>query len=146
MCDTSRPGLGAAFLLNFCYFSLVTASSNLGPVMGPHVLIESCASGVRNSLSNSPCPLGRARGRGRYILLARAIKNKPFQCSDGCDSQQRRRTAARVEQGDLFGITAIATLERFVLYCSCKQNISAAPPGAARARGIAQAVTEWYCA
>ena len=32
----------------------------------------------RNSLSNSPCPLGRARGRGRYILLARAIKNKPF--------------------------------------------------------------------
>ena len=52
----------------------------------------------RNSLSNSPCPLVRARGRGRYILLARAINNKPFQCSDGCDSPQRRRTAARVEQ------------------------------------------------
>ena len=56
----------------------------------------------RNSLSNSPCPLGRARGRGRYNLLARAIKNKPFQCSNGRDSPQRRRTAARVEQGDFF--------------------------------------------
>ena len=56
----------------------------------------------RNSLSNSPCPLGRARGRGRYILLARAINNKPFQCSNGRDSPQRRRTAARAEQGDLF--------------------------------------------
>ena len=32
-----------------------------------------------NSLSNFPCPLGRARGRGRYNLLARAINNKPFQ-------------------------------------------------------------------
>ena len=35
---------------------------------------------TRNSLSNSPCPLGRSRGRCRYI------NNKPFQCSDGCDS------------------------------------------------------------
>ena len=42
-----------------------------------------------------------------------------------------------------YGITPIATLERFVVYCSCEQNISAAPPGAAqRARGIAQAVTD----
>ena len=42
----------------------------------------------------------------------------------------------------LRGISAIATLERFVVYCSCEQNILAAPPGAAqRARGIAQAVT-----
>ena len=42
----------------------------------------------------------------------------------------------------LRGIAPIATWERFVVYCSCKQIISAAPPGAAqRARGIAQAVT-----
>ena len=51
----------------------------------------------RNSLSNSPCPLGRARGRGRYNLLARAINNKPFQCSNGRDSPQRRRTAGFVQ-------------------------------------------------
>ena len=40
---------------------------------------------TRNGLSNSPRPLGRARGRGQYFLLARAIKNlnKPFQCSNG---------------------------------------------------------------
>ena len=57
---------------------------------------------VRNSLSISPCPLGRARRCGRYILLARAIKNKPFQYSNGRDSPQLHRTAARVEQGDLF--------------------------------------------
>ena len=50
-----------------------------------------------------------ARGRGRYNLLSRAIKNKPFQWSDGLDSQQRRRTAARVEQRDLF----------FILYIIC---------------------------
>ena len=56
----------------------------------------------RNSLSNYPCPLSRARGRGRSILLARAIDNKPFQCSDGCNSPQRRRTAVRVEQGEMF--------------------------------------------
>ena len=42
----------------------------------------------------------------------------------------------------LRGITPIATLERFVVYRSCEQNISAAPSGAAqRARGIARAVT-----
>ena len=56
----------------------------------------------RNSLSNSPCPLGRARGRGRYNLLARAINNKPFQGSNGRISPQWRRSAARVEQVDLF--------------------------------------------
>ena len=40
------------------------------------------------------------------------------------------------------GIAPIATLERFVVYCSYEQNILAAPPGAAqRARGIARAVT-----
>ena len=55
-----------------------------------------------DSLSNSPCPLGRARGRGRYNLLARAINNKPFQCSDGRISPQRRCAAAREGQGDLF--------------------------------------------
>ena len=50
----------------------------------------------------------------------------------------------------LRGITPIATLERFVVYCPCEQNISAAPPGVAhRARGIAQAVTSpssWFSA
>ena len=38
------------------------------------------ARGIRNSLSNSPCPLGRARECGRYILLTRAINDRPFQC------------------------------------------------------------------
>ena len=39
----------------------------------------------------------------------------------------------------LRGIAPISTLERFVVYCSCEQIISAAPGGAAqRARGIAQ--------
>ena len=42
-------------------------------------------------------PGGRASW---YDQLWRAINNKPFQCSDGRDSPQRRRTAARVEQGD----------------------------------------------
>ena len=37
-------------------------------------------------------------GPARYNQLSRAINNKPFQCSDGCDSRQRRRSAARVEQ------------------------------------------------
>ena len=42
------------------------------------------------------------------------------------------------------GIARIATLDRVVVYCSCEQIISAAPPGAAqRAQGIAQAVTPW---
>ena len=43
--------------------------------------------------------MGRARGRGRYNLLARAINNKPFQCRDGRDSLQRCCTAGRVERG-----------------------------------------------
>ena len=47
-------------------------------------------------LSNSPCPLGRSPGRGRYNLLARAINNKP-QCSNVRSSPQWRRSAARVE-------------------------------------------------
>ena len=64
----------------------------------------------RNSLSNSPCPLGRARGRGRYNLLARAINNKPFQCSDGRNSLQRRRTAARVRFRTNKGICSNFTL------------------------------------
>ena len=34
--------------------------------------------------------------------LSRAINHKPFQCSVGRNSPQRRRSAARVEQGDLF--------------------------------------------
>ena len=52
------------------------------------------------------------------------------------------RNSSIVGIGPLRGIRPIATLERFAVYCSCKQNISAAPPGAAqRARGIAQAVT-----
>ena len=113
---------------------------------GGYLLHESlCTVPLRNSLSNSPCP-GRARGRGRYILLARAIKNKPFQCSDGCDSEQIPLFYPRGCAAPLLGIAAIATLERFVLYCSCEQNISAAPPGAAqRARGIAQAVSHSAC-
>ena len=41
-------------------------------------------------------------GAARYNQLWRAINNKPFQCSEGCHSQQRRHTAAQVEQGDLF--------------------------------------------
>ena len=42
----------------------------------------------------------------------------------------------------LRGIAPITTLERFVVYCLCKQIISALPQGAAqRALGIAQAVT-----
>ena len=41
-------------------------------------------------------------GAAWYNQLWRVINNKPFQCSDGCDSPQQRRTAARVEQGDLF--------------------------------------------
>ena len=45
-------------------------------------------------------------GAARYNLLARAIKNKPFQCidHDWRDYPQWRRSgsAARVEQGDLF--------------------------------------------
>ena len=67
----------------------------------------------RNSLSNSPCPLGRARGPGArpdIISSDEAIKNKPFQCSYGCDSPQRRRTAARVEQGDLFKFDSCSSL------------------------------------
>ena len=51
---------------------------------------------LRNSLSNSPCPLGRARGRSRYILLARAINNKLFQCSNGRDSLQWHRYVTKV--------------------------------------------------
>ena len=43
----------------------------------------------------------------------------------------------------LRGIAPIATLERFVVYCSCEQIISAAPRGAAqKARGIARAKNE----
>ena len=34
------------------------------------------------------------------VICSHAIKNKPFQCSDGRNSPQRRRSAARVEQGD----------------------------------------------
>ena len=41
-------------------------------------------------------------GAAGYNQLWRALNNKPFQCSNGRDSPQRRRTAARVEQGDLF--------------------------------------------
>ena len=64
-----------------------------------------------NSLSNSPCPLGvmvrpvagrniklgLARRRGRYNLLARAINNKPLQCSDGRNS----RSGPGAAQGEL---------------------------------------------
>ena len=82
---------------------------------------------TRNSLSNSPCPLGSARGRGRYNLLARAINNKPFQCSDRRKSPQRRCSAARVEQGDLFNF-----------YARSRSLISDAVGGtAARLRGSA---------
>ena len=49
-------------------------------------------------------------GRGRYNLLEQAINNKPFQCSDGRDSPLLRRTAARVEQGDLFKFYARSRL------------------------------------
>ena len=78
----------------------------------------------RYSLSNSPCPLGRAQGRSRYNLLARAIKNKPFQCSDGCDSPQWRCTAARVEQADLSKFYStdhfVTVLTDFHLKCNLK--------------------------
>ena len=80
----------------------------------------------RNSLSDSPCPLGSARGRSRYNLLSLAIKNKPFQCSNGRNSQQQC-CSVKFEYIPLFyqhccaaplwGIAPIATLERFVVYC-----------------------------
>ena len=38
---------------------------------------------------------------GKYIP-PEVPENKPFQCSDGRNSLRRRRSAARVEQGDLF--------------------------------------------
>ena len=38
---------------------------------------------IRNSLSNSPCPLGRARGRGRCNLLAHACDSEFFQKKSG---------------------------------------------------------------
>ena len=41
-------------------------------------------------------------------------------------------TAIVTDIRSLFGIAAIATLERFVVYCPCEQIISAAPPGAAQ--------------
>ena len=56
------------------------------------------------------CPLGRARGSDRYNLLARAIDNKPFQCSDGFNPPQRQHSAARVEQGDLLFIARASRL------------------------------------
>ena len=43
---------------------IVTVALRVGDEPGPYWHAR-----VRNSLSNSPCPLGRARGRGRYILL-----------------------------------------------------------------------------
>ena len=56
-----------------------------------------------NSLSNSPCPLGRIRGAARYNQPARAINKKPFKCSDGRNSEspERRRSTARAELGEL---------------------------------------------
>ena len=36
------------------------------------------------------------------VPLWRNSLNKPFQCSDEPNAPQRRRTAARVEQGDMF--------------------------------------------
>ena len=79
----------------------------------------------RNSLSNSPYPLGRARGCGRYNLLARRrAKNNKSPCSTRAAEQRR------------CGELHIATLARFVVYCSCEQIMLDAPPGAAqRARG-----------
>ena len=41
-------------------------------------------------------------GAAWHNQLWRVINNKLFQCSNGRDSPQRRRSAARVEQGDLF--------------------------------------------
>ena len=58
-----------------------------------------------------PCALCAAPGGGgRYNLLAWAINNKSFQFNDGRDSPQRCRTAARVEQGDLFKFYACSRL------------------------------------
>ena len=45
---------------------IVTVALRVGDEPGPYCQWHAR---VRNSLSNSPCPLGRARGRGRYILL-----------------------------------------------------------------------------
>ena len=46
----------------------------------------------------------------RYNQLSPAMNNKPFQCQGSDDSERdfplRRRTAARIEQGDLFKIYA----------------------------------------
>ena len=89
----------------------------------------------RNSLSNSPCPLGSARGRCRYNLLARAMNNKPFQCSDERNSSQRRRSAARVEQGDMFKFYA---LSRSLISARLRNSLSnfQYPLGSARGRGL----------
>ena len=53
---------------------------------------------MRNSLSNIPCPLpGATHGSAaRYNQLSRAIKSKPFQCSNGRDSPLWRRSGSAV--------------------------------------------------
>ena len=56
---------------------------------------------LRNSLRIPRALWAASGGTAGYILLARAINNKPFQSSDGRNSPQRRRTATRVEQKDL---------------------------------------------
>ena len=98
---------------------------------------KSGVSGKRNTLSNSPCPLGRARRRCRYNLLARAINKKPFQCSDGRNSPERRRSAARVEQGDLFKFYARS---RSLISAQFWSRFPAAAPRsrAGRTRGFVQ--------
>ena len=89
---------------------------------------------MRNSLSNfrAPCPLGSAFwawGAAQYTSNqpAQAINNKPFQCSNGCDSPHRRRSAARVEQEDFFKF-----------YACSRWLISAHPSLAQRRRSAAR--------
>ena len=69
----------------------------------------------KHSLSN-PRALGAAPpGAARYNLPARAMDSKPFQCGDGRNPPQRRRSAARAEQEGLFKFTlarARSSLER----------------------------------
>ena len=98
-----------------------------GPVGGPGtpatrtgIKLSSAIAGssatVTPSLERFPVPSGprpratRRRGAARYNQLSRAMNNKPFQCSQGQNSPQRRRSAACVEQDDSFNFYARSRL------------------------------------
>ena len=74
-------------------------------------------------LSNSPCPLGAAR----YNQLSQAINNRPFECRN---SPQLRRSAARVEQGELIRFYARCHHERKTLFPAPNAEMAEAQGGA----------------